>query len=261
MPGAFPASPFMLDQNEYRSESPMGYPSYERSGSSAAGNYQDRPAYFDSKSLAAPGMNGDFTPRPSPRPSPHPGESIFAAQMSAPPMSPTSAAMPSPGLVSGRSTPNRDRKRSVTKHMISEPTFVSSTSTVPLVYLPRDGGPPVEPITAPPLPTMNPRRRGNTGDGPQYGALRSMPSPLPVVPASPVVDEFRIPPVQSAPPPRSRNRLRKSSSEGGNMAARAKHQAIMAEMAMEKERSPNVAVFPNKSATSLHMKPQDGGMF
>lgn len=264
MPGAFPASPFLLEQNDHghRSESPIEFRSYERSVSSAAGNYQDRQTYFDSKSLAAPGMNGDFTPRPSPRPSPIPGESTFAAQMSAPPMSPTSAAMPSPGLVSGRSTPSRDRKRSVTKHMISEPTFVSSTSTVPLVYLPRDGGPPVEPVTAPPLPTMNPRRRGNTGDGPQFGALRAMPSPLPVVPASPVVEEFQIPPVQpTPPPPRSRNRLRKSSSEGGNMAARAKHQAILAEMAVEKERSPNVAVFPNKSAVSLRMNSHDGGMF
>lgn len=276
MPGAFPASPFLQEspQNELgqRTDSPAGLRPYERSASSAAGHYQDRQNYFNSKSLAAPGANGDYAPRPSPRPSPNPGENIVNTQLMAP-MSPPSSAMPSPNLMNGRSTPtgrstpSRDRKRSVTKHMISEPTFVSSTSTVPLVHLPRDGGPPVEPLSAPPVPVMNPRRRGNTADQMQFSgqsAIRSLGSPLPVVPASPVVTEFQIPqqtPPKPAPQPRNRNKLRKSSSEGGSIAAKARLQVLMDEMAREKDKSPSLAVFPNKSATSLHMAPQEGGMF
>jgi len=43
------------------------------------------------------------------------------------------------------------------------------------------------------------------------------------------------------------------------MAARARQQALMVEMAREKDRSPNVAAFPNKSATSLST--HEGAMF
>lgn len=274
MPGAFSLSPFLTEssQNEYvqRAESPAGTRSYERSASVASGHL-DRPTNFNSKSLAAPSLPGDFTPRPSPRPSPALSESFFAPPM-ATPMSPSSSAIPSPNPTngrttpgSGRTTPSRDRKRSVNKNMISEPTFVSSTSTVPLVHLPRDGGPPVELMSAPPLPAMNPRRRGTAGEQHlgQHPAMRSNVSPLPVVPASPVGTEFQINQSQATSQPQSRirNKLRKSSSEGGSIAARARNQALVAEMAREKDRSPNVAVFPNKSATSLHMIPRDGGMF
>lgn len=138
MPGAFPGSPFLHEspQNEYgqRSDSAAGSRGYERSGSSAAGHYSERPTYFNAKNLGAPALPGDFTPRASPRPSPNPGESIFAQQM-ATPMSPGLAGLPSPNPTNGRTTPggtgrttpSRDRKRSVTKQMISEPTFVSST--------------------------------------------------------------------------------------------------------------------------------------
>jgi hypothetical protein len=66
------------------------------------------------------------------------------------------------------------------------------------------------------------------------------------------------------PPPkgpgRQRNRLRKISSEGGSMAARARNQAFMSEFGHENLRSPAIPVFPNRSATSLSMH-QDGGMF
>ena len=70
---------------------------------------------------------------------------------------------------------------------------------------------------------------------------------------SPYIDQQRA-------PPRPRNRLRKISSEGGGMAARARNQAMLAEFGREKLRSPAVQVFPNRSATSLGLH-QEGGMF
>ncbi|KAK5075615.1 hypothetical protein LTS08_001317 [Lithohypha guttulata] len=262
-----------------------GSPKYEQENrpDSSAGQYSDRTGYFNTKPLAAPEMNEGLIPRPSSRPSPNSQntfETSHTPQM-ATMMSPPSSALPSPNpaaassssngrttptAASGRATPSSSRKRSVTKGMISDPTFVSSTSTVPLVYLPRDGGPAVEPMMAPPLPAMNPRRRGTGSDLPPssfkpHPAVRPNVSSLSVVAGSPVTPDFPNldQPTSRPPPARPRNRLRKSSSEGGNMAARARQQALVAELAREKGRSPNVAVFPNRSATSLHT--QEGRMF
>ncbi|KAK5095724.1 hypothetical protein LTR70_003393 [Exophiala xenobiotica] len=280
MPGAFPNSPFPSaspqENSHLRSDSPANR-TYERSGSSAAGHYADRAGYFANKPLAHPEMDNGFTPRLSPRPSPNPSDGSYQTQLPTP-MSPPSSGMPSPNpamqngrttptSVPGRVTPSGHRKRSVTKGMISEPTFVSSTSTVPLVHLPRDGGPAVDPTMAPPVPPMNPRRRGNTADQASPGfaphpAVRPAASPLPLMPESPNPDYNSSSQSLAQPQPpqhRPRNKLRKSSSEGGNMAARARQQALMVEMAKEKDRSPNAAAFPNKSATSLPIR--DGVMF
>lgn len=279
-PAMMPQSPFMNGSQHTEHKERSGSPSnrsYERAGSSAAGHYTDRPGLYNGP-LAPVNMTDGFTPRPSPNPQLS-SDSINSSQTTAP-MSPSSTALPSPNpaipmnqngrstpvSVPGRVTPSGTRKRSVTKYMISEPTFVSSTSTVPLVYLPRDGGPAVEPLTTPPVPAMNPRRRGNAGNEQSAGefsphpAVRPNASPLPVMPESPNTFDFgdlgQAP--TGPPPPRQRNKLRKSSSEGGNMASRARQQALAAEFQREKDRSPNVAVFPNKSATSLHA---NGGMF
>lgn len=285
-PSMMPQSPFMNGspraEHKDRSGSPGGRPS-ERSGSSAAGHYAERPGLYNNRPLAPSNMGEGSAPRPSPRPSPNPqlsSESIQSSQL-ATPMSPPSSAMSSPNpltgmttngrttpiSVPGRVTPSGTRKRSVTKGMISEPTFVSSTSTVPLVHLPRDGGPAVEPLETPPVPAMNPRRRGtagneqNTSSFSPHPAVRPNASPLPVMPESPNTFDFgTLGQTPNVPPaPRQRNKLRKSSSEGGNMAARARQQALAAEFQREKDRSPNVAVFPNRSATSLHT--DNGGMF
>lgn len=263
MPGAFPHSPNVRTSppRDLNLDSPLEHPS-ERSGSAAAARYAERAGYFGSAPFSTPEINGSFTPRPSPRPSPHPPvEGGFTPTLAAP-MSPPSSALPSPNPAAagpGRTTPSGARKRSVTKGMISEPTFVSSTSTVPLVHLPRDGGPVVQALIPPPLPAMNPRRRGTAGDqSPStyapHPAVRPNITALPAMPGSPQNSD-----IVTQSPPKQRTRLRKSSSEGGSMAARARQQALAVEMALEKERSPNVAVFPNRSATSLHTG--DGSMF
>jgi len=276
MPGAFPASPFPSASPQpdihTRSDSPANR-AYERSGSSA-GHYADRPGYFANKPLAPPTLDNSFSPRPSPQPS-NSNDSFSQSQL-ATPLSPPLAAMSSPNpatqsgrttpiALPGRVTPSGHRKRSVTKHMISEPTFVSSTSTVQLNLLPRHGGPAVDPVTAPPVPAMNPRRRGNTAEQGNasfnpHPAVRPTASAFPLMPESPIPDyNSSSQSLAHPPPPRPRNRLRKSSSEGGNMAARARQQALVVEMAQEKSRSPKVAVFPNRSATSLST--QEGAMF
>lgn len=267
IPGAFPHSPNISSppfESGQRSDSPA---TYDRSASRADQN--ERAGYFNSRGLAPPPESSqNTTPRPSPKPFSS-ADSAFQLQ-SGMPMSPPSSALPSPNpatngrttptAIPGRATPSGSRKKSVTKNMISEPTFVSSTSTVPLVYLPKDGGPPVEAIIPPPVPAMNPRRRGTAPE--EHFAPHPAVRPGAITPAeSPRNFDFSnsSQPLAQPPTPRSRNKLRKSSSEGGNMAARARHHAFAAEMALEKDRSPNVAVFPNRSATSLAR--HEGGMF
>ena len=262
---------------------------YVRSASAMSGKYRSnsRPpnqSYFDSRAQPPmmPNNIGVNPPRASPRPTPQSPMSSFHQTMNSPALD---SALPSPALSNhnhnhnvttpfptGRITPT-GRKRSVVKGMISEPTFISSTSSVPLVGLPQNGpagGP------SPPIPSMNPRRRGNTADGNArhihvnpapytYTSRSQVTSPLPAMPEAPHsaghASMDHGPDSGLQPQPRSRNRLRKTSSEGGNMAAKARQQAFMAERKREDDRSPNVAVFPNRSATSLSMRAGDGAMF
>ncbi|KAK5230976.1 hypothetical protein LTR99_000712 [Exophiala xenobiotica] len=276
---------------------------YERSASAMSnrrpsGTRPGPSGYFDGRS-ATPTMAGSprlgdgasslNAPRPSPRPPfPHSPMSPFAPPGLSPglPGHPSGfpAALPSPSgplpqppTASGRSTPleNRQtligsRKKSVTKGMISEPTFLSSTSTVPLVGLPN--GPRPREIATPPVPAMNPQRRraGTMTESSDGFPSPRLASPMPPTPASPDRQGFGMAATQHAlidqqqqqhrPAPRQRNRLRKISSEGGSMAAKARNQAMLAEFGRERLRSPALPVFPNRSATSLSLH-QDGAMF
>lgn len=134
------------------------------------------------------------------------------------------------------------RKRSINKHDISDPTFVSSTSSISTVDLPpgaslsngmdsvysgsslSGGGPP-------PIPPINPRRRrtqtlrqalGRLNE-PETGSRSSPSSQLDLTDDRSTFsvdeDESRV---------RYRTRLRKTSSEGGNMNYRARQQMMMA---------------------------------
>ncbi|KIW19514.1 hypothetical protein PV08_00086 [Exophiala spinifera] len=283
-----PRGPPPVDpRNNERSSSAM-------SNRRPSGNRGGQPGYFDGRAATPTAANtprlGDgpdslSVPRPSPRPPfPHSPSSPFAPPGLSPglPGNPASlpAALPSPSgplpappVPTDRSTPienNRQtmigqRKKSVTKGMISEPTFISSTSSVPLVGLPN--GPRPREIPTPPVPTMHPQRRraGTFTEHTNSFASPRIGSPLPMTPHSPapmsavqgtIIDQQ---PSQK-PTPRPRNRLRKISSEGGSIAARARNQALMAEFGREKLRSPALPVFPNRSATALGLH-QEGGMF
>lgn len=101
----------------------------------------------------------DFSPRPSPIPS-------YCANTTPPlhdlPLDPHSRAQSSHSN-SSADNPNQRTgltKRAVSKMQISEPTFVHTTSSVPVVGLPP--GTKLNSAQPPPVPPMNPRRRRQT---------------------------------------------------------------------------------------------------
>ncbi|KAJ5143839.1 uncharacterized protein N7515_002626 [Penicillium bovifimosum] len=143
-------------------------------------------------------------------------------------------------------------KRPVNKKQISEPTFVSSTSNVPLVGLPPTSTPP-PPSSAPPLPPMNPRRRRGTATQTILHAFKSdkhdssrVSSPVP----SASEEQSVFPDDEKRSRSRSRTRLRKnSSSDGsGNLNARARQESMTGTV-------PAVPQYPPPAI------PVEGGMF
>ncbi|KUJ20727.1 uncharacterized protein LY89DRAFT_547074, partial [Mollisia scopiformis] len=146
---------------------------------------------------------------------------------------------PTPALIqpspsgSGTSTPTSGvaqgisaRKRSINKADISEPRFISSTSRVDTVNLPpgsslKNG---LE-IHAPPIPPVNPRRRqtrGMFGLGRKddYEEQYSIPA---ATQSSEEMSTFSAD--EDSKPKNKVGKLRKSSSEGGNLNARAREVA------------------------------------
>lgn len=137
------------------------------------------------------------------------------------------------------------QKRAIKKKLISDPVFVSTTSNVPLVGLP--SGSSQNAGTTPPVPPMNPRRRRGTGI--ILSALKGE-KPEPAQTSSPepsIADEQSVSP-DDEKRPRSRGRLRKTSSEGASLHNRA-HQEAMAGP------PPAVPQYPPPAV------PVDGGMF
>ena len=187
----------------------------------------------------------------SPRPSPiAPGFSAHnTPPLDAPPSLPQPTAttptmiQPATFAPSGRS----NRKFSVNKQDISEPTFISGTSTVTTVDLPAgaslSNGMDEVRAEAPPVPTMNPRRRrlGLTTFGNKSASNVLSQSTTSVNNATHVAsngyqgDSYEERSTFSGDegdpkPLRPRARLRKSTSDGGSLAAKARHQALMREM-------------------------------
>ena len=147
------------------------------------------------------------------------------------------------------------RKRSINKSDISEPRFISSTSRVTTVNLPpgsslQNGAD----VYAPPIPPVNPRRRqtraifGNLmGKKDEYDEIHSMPS------ATQSTEEMSMFSADEGDmKSRARHKLRKSSSEGGNLNARARQAAQAAP-------SPAVPAFPAGAGSPPRLG--EGGMF
>lgn len=210
-------------------------PPYERSASAASGRYRagSRPppplGYFDNHNLVA------GTPGPSPRPSPMtPYSASTASPYDMSPALPIQQTSELPTYPYGR-------KRSVNKGMISEPTFLSSTSTVSLAPRPETGSNP----ESPPIPIMNPRRRRPTVTQTQIGP--PIPEMHSMMPRSATEERSHFSDDGDKKQPRQRQRLRKSSSEGGNLSARARQHAMQTP-------SPALPSFPRQPR-------MNGGMF
>lgn len=189
-----------------------------------------------SAQMTSPTMNspGFRSPRPSPatpstaniQPTRSPGSSQGSVTMQI-----------TKGTLGAQIDMSAPQKRSVRKAEISEPTFVSSTARMTTVNLSEVAPLQGLNIAAPPLPTVNPRRR-QTRIQTMFGL------PDAGVPTSKTSHDALLEVV----PPRA-GKLRKSSSEGGNLRARA--QAAF-------DSSP-IPAMPTRTTPPINL--QEGGMF
>ncbi|KAI9799618.1 MAG: hypothetical protein M1833_003933 [Piccolia ochrophora] len=195
--------------------------------------------HFESKNLQPLKTSSQQQATGSSGPSPMPPFSAASSSTTTTLVSPTRE-----GVQMASHKPFSHRKKSVNKGDISEPTFLSCTSSISTVSLPpgaslSNGASDIP--DPPPVPPLNPRRKHRLGHFAR---------------GSPATDTVSMPPNAAHPPndpgmhsdsgegPRSvipyhrRNRLRKTSSEGGNMNAKARMQAFTAP-------SPSIPTFPN----------------
>ncbi|KAE8390780.1 hypothetical protein BDV23DRAFT_183107 [Aspergillus alliaceus] len=207
---------------------------YDRSSSAASGRYRSgsrsgTPSFVERSLHPPPALNPQMIGAP-PRPSPIAPYSANAT----PPlhdMSPDPSS--SSASTSTTSLPQRTpghttlQKRPVDKNQISEPTFVSTTSNVPTVGLP-PGASLSNGMATPPIPPMNPRRRRQTTTQTILGAIRGDKYESQYAPstAGSVMEEHSTFSDEGERRPRTRNRLRKTSSEGGDLNAKARHQLM-----------------------------------
>lgn len=211
----------------YRSASRSGTPSFQ----------YERPFQYQQSQPAS--MIG-VSPRPSPATPAYSANATPPLNEDQSPITPAGSGANLPQRAPGY---NMLQKRPINKKLISEPTFVSSTSNVPTVGLP--GG---SAATTPPVPPMNPRRRRGTQTF--MNAFKHDSSRV-SSPAPSISDEhsvFADDEIRPRSNSRSRNRLRKTSSEGGSMNVRARQEAMA-------EPVPAVPSYPPPAI------PADGGMF
>lgn len=144
------------------------------------------------------------------------------------------------------------RRRSINKQDISDPRFISSTSSVSTVNLPpgaslTNGIAALHPGPPPPVPPLNPRRKRTQtllqvlgrSDKPEIS------SPLLLTPRQETHEErSTFSADEGEPRPKPRTRLRKTSSEGGNLNVKARQQAMHAP-------SPAVPNFPQNISATL----------
>ncbi|MCJ1355677.1 MAG: hypothetical protein MMC33_005669 [Icmadophila ericetorum] len=240
----------------------------ERSQSAMAGrirsNSKTTPGYFDQRGLLPihtdwqQNYNGPLSQVPkgsplgamySPSSSTYQDTSPALSTVSSPTMVPA-GAFPSTARVPAA------RKRSINKQDISEPTFMSSTSSVTTIDLPpgaslKNGMGKVDYSSPPPVPPFNPRRRRPANPLFSFGrsdtsrnhpqaqtqfSQQHMTSPTSAPPnrqtrnlSVPTEEQSTFSADESEPRFKPRHRIRKSSSEGGNLAAKARAHALMAQ--------------------------------
>ncbi|OAL43660.1 hypothetical protein IQ07DRAFT_291345 [Pyrenochaeta sp. DS3sAY3a] len=206
------------------------------------------------------GANG-FHPPTSPMPP-------FSANHTPPVSNPTtpSAAAFNPSAVQPLIRQGMLRKKSIAKSDISEPVFLSTTSSIDLVNLPpgaslKNGAEPA----APPVPPINPMRR-------RFGFGRGDPNPYdPAIqpgfeaPRAPYAEPLRTNSSEALPSqiPQPRNRLRKTSSEGKSLRGNAQAQVGGKSPAMPQAGFADRNNSPPRPLNTKHVvqQPMEGGMF
>ncbi|PWY73696.1 hypothetical protein BO70DRAFT_341734 [Aspergillus heteromorphus CBS 117.55] len=224
---------------------------YRSESRSAVSSYHDRPFYPPAASTTS--LIG-ATPRPSPI---APYSANATPPLEDPARSHSSPSVPTTTTTNNSNAPPQRapghvmlQKRMVSKALISEPTFVSCTSNVPTVGLP-PGASLSNGMVTPPIPPMNPRRRRQTTTQTILGALKGERHESQYAPSmdGAMAEETSNFSDDGEKRPRSRARLRKTSSEGGNLNAKARHQL------MSMVDAPAVPAYPPPKV------PMDGGMF
>jgi hypothetical protein len=165
------------------------------------------------------------------------------------PVGPAAHTPTTPGFQSQGTVPAH-RKRSINKHDISEPRFVSSTSRMTTVNLP-PGASLQNGVEAPPIPPVNPRRKtravfgfGRKDESTDYHAHLAV---------SPTEDRTTFSDDGGSKPKPPRQKLRKISSEGGDLNARARQAIFAAPSPALPESSPIIG--------TAAVNTVDGGMF
>lgn len=245
----------------------------ERSSSRSSGRYRsgsrpETPSYFDLP--PPPQHHPPLVPGPNPamignapRPSPIAPYSANAT----PPLdltpSPSSPPAPTFAAAAGHVVPQRApghtslQKRPINKLQISEPTLLSSTSNVPTIGLP-PGASLTNGMETPPVPPMNPRRRRQTATQTILGALKGEKQDTQASSPSEYASSGRGTPADERSMfederPLSRNRLRKTSSEGGLLSIKARQEIMSGTV-------PPPMPYPPPSYPPPKV-PFDGGMF
>ena len=145
------------------------------------------------------------------------------------------------------------RKMSVNKYDISEPKFLSSTSSVGTVDLPAgaslSNGMEIS-SSRPPIPPLNPRRKRTQNLLQALGRLEKSDEASSSIhhAEDPHEERSTFSADESEPRSKMRQRLRKTSSEGGNLAAKARQHAMMESSPAMPNYSPSKHM-PNKAAT------------
>ncbi len=235
--------------------SPMPSPMMAQTSRSRANSKSAPSGYFDPQKLQIQTSGGNveiLSPRPSPV-----APFVVNATPALVQASPVGSGANTPITHGAQGTATNSmppRKRSINKSEISEPRFIHGTSTVTTVNLPpgaslRNG---IE-HNAPPIPPVNPRRRQTRamfGFGGRKDEIESMHSLPQATQSSEEMSTFSAD--EGDEKPRSRQKLRKSSSEGGNLSARARQATLT---------SPSPAMPGAFPADGSPPHPIEGGMF
>ena len=247
-----------------------GLPPAERSRSAMSGRLRNNsktpvPGYFEQKRTAPP--NTPFMINPDKRPpypySAHSTPSLHQGRDPSLSTSSTSTTAMMPPQSAPSQTYGRPDKRSISKHDISEPTFIFCTSSVDTVNLPPEASlkngmesPPTE-TNAPPIPVRDSRRKRTHTllqalgrmEKPQPSPTKHQFAPSPI--ANPREEDKQE--VQSGfsaddePDPRTlKQGLRERSSEGGSMHNKTRQQ-------MYESPSPAVPNFPGREVGDMMM--------